>query len=128
MKGPGWIVDTTKWPQWKKEEALIFTTLTKDNLSTNTNDTATSITVGINKIIDIDRLLHSGLESTVTSLRQFYWIPAVRQYVKTIIHKCVTCRKVTGRPYATPYPPPLPADRLRDSPPFTVTALTLLVH
>ncbi|XP_063400009.1 uncharacterized protein LOC134684637 [Mytilus trossulus] len=70
-----------------------------------------------------NRLLHSGLESTVTSLRQFYWIPAIRQNVKTIIHKCVTCRKVTGRPYATPDPPPLPADRLRDSPPFTVTGV-----
>ncbi|XP_071177522.1 uncharacterized protein [Mytilus edulis] len=66
---------------------------------------------------------HTGLESTVTFIRQSYWIPSIRQCVKSILRNCVTCRKITGRPYHTPDPPPLPSDRLNDSPPFTVTGV-----
>ncbi|XP_063418864.1 uncharacterized protein LOC134701657 [Mytilus trossulus] len=66
---------------------------------------------------------HSGLESTVTFIRQSYWIPSIRQCVKSILRNCVTCRKITGRPYHTPDPPPLPSNRLNDSPPFTVTGV-----
>ena len=65
--------------------------------------------------------LHSRLSSTVTLRCQTYWIPTLRQVVKSILHKCVSCKKVTGRPYSAPDPPPLPKDRLREEPPFTVT-------
>ncbi|XP_071153539.1 uncharacterized protein [Mytilus edulis] len=74
------------------------------------------------KLIVMDahaRNFHSGLESTVTFIRHSYWIPSIRQCVKSILRHCVTCRKITGRPYLTPDPPPLPSDRLNDSPPFT---------
>lgn len=67
--------------------------------------------------------LHSGLSSTVTLLRQTYWIPSIRQVTKSIIHKCVICRKLSSRPYSAPDPPPLPIDRLREAPPFTVTGV-----
>ena len=67
--------------------------------------------------------LHSGQNSTLTCLRQKYWIPAARQFVKKIIHRCVTCRKITSQPYKIPDPPPLPAIRTNDSPPFTVTGV-----
>ncbi|MES9974415.1 MAG: DUF1759 domain-containing protein [Candidatus Thiodiazotropha sp.] len=67
--------------------------------------------------------LHSGLESTVTFLRQTFWIPNIRQRVRSAIHRCTICRKVSGQPYRTPEPPPLPKDRLRESPPFTVTGV-----
>ena len=66
---------------------------------------------------------HSGLSSTVTLLRQTYWIPSIRQVIKSIIHKCVICKKVAGRPYSAPDPPPLPKDRLTEAPPFTVTGV-----
>ncbi|XP_071171200.1 uncharacterized protein [Mytilus edulis] len=78
------------------------------------------------KLIVMDahaRNFHSGLESTVTFIRQSYWFPSIRQCVKSILRNCVTCRKITGRPYLTPDPPPLPSDRLNDSPPFTVTGV-----
>jgi len=29
---------------------------------------------------------------TVTAIRQWYWIPAARQYVKKVIRQCVICR------------------------------------
>jgi transposase InsO family protein len=69
------------------------------------------------------RTLHSGLNHTLTAVRQRFWIPTGRQYVKKLLHRCVTCRKVLGRPYEAPDPPPLPACRLTDSPPFTVTGV-----
>ncbi|XP_045215312.2 uncharacterized protein LOC123565509 [Mercenaria mercenaria] len=67
--------------------------------------------------------LHAGLESTVTYLRQRFWIPSIRQRVRTIIRTCVTCRKLTAKPYRVPDPPPLPSDRLKHAPPFTVTGI-----
>ncbi|XP_063442079.1 uncharacterized protein LOC134722391 [Mytilus trossulus] len=64
--------------------------------------------------------LHSELSSSVTLIRQTYWIPTIRQVANSILRKCVTCKKVKGRPYTAPDPPPLPQDRLREAPPFTV--------
>lgn len=70
-----------------------------------------------------ERKLHTGPESTITHIREKYWIPCIRQCVQSVIRKCVVCRKVTGQPYAVPDPPPLPKDRVQDSPPFTVTGV-----
>ena len=67
--------------------------------------------------------LHAGLSNTIMLLRQTYWIPTIRQVVRSILHKCVVCRKATGRPYQASVPPPLPKDRLREAPPFTVTGV-----
>ena len=75
-------------------------------------------------ILDIHvRICHSGTTATVTALRQSYWIPAARQYIKSILCHCVTCRKVTGRPYLAPDPPPLPRLRTQDVHPFTFTGV-----
>jgi len=52
---------------------------------------------------------HSATNTTVIALRhQSNWIPAAHQYVKSILHHCVICHKVSGRPYAAPDPPSLP--------------------
>ncbi|XP_053402669.1 uncharacterized protein LOC128557991 [Mercenaria mercenaria] len=67
--------------------------------------------------------LHSGINSTVTQLRQKYWIPAIRQCAKSVLRKCVICRRVTGRPYTAPDTLPLPKIRVKESPPFSVTAV-----
>ena len=75
-------------------------------------------------ILDIHiKLCHSGTNATLTGLRQSFWIPAARQYVKSILHHCVTCHKVNGRPYAAPDPPPLPQLRTQDVHPFTFTGV-----
>ena len=65
--------------------------------------------------------LHTGVNATVTSLRQKYWIPSARQVVKSILRRCVTCRRVIGKPYSRPEPPPLPSVRTRQCRPFEVT-------
>ena len=52
--------------------------------------------------------LHSGVNSTITQLRQKFWIPAIRQCVRSLLLTCVKCNRVIGRLYGTPDPPPLP--------------------
>ena len=68
-------------------------------------------------------LHHSGTSATVTALRQIYWIPAARQYVRSILRNCVTCLRVIGKPYSAPDPPPLPYLRTQDVRPFTYTGV-----
>ena len=55
-----------------------------------------------------EKLHHAGLNSTVTALRQMYWIPTIRMYVKKLLRKCVVCTKLSGRAYRAPDSPPLP--------------------
>ena len=67
--------------------------------------------------------LHSGINATLTVLRQRYWIPSARQRIKTVIRKCVVCKKTSGRPYAMPDPPPLIKSRVKQMHPFNVTGV-----
>ena len=67
--------------------------------------------------------LHGGVQSTVTALRQRYWIPAARRVVGRLLKKCVTCRRIVGKPFAVPDPPPLPQARVQEGPPFDVTGV-----
>ena len=75
-------------------------------------------------IIDTHRKLHhSGVSNTVTALCQVYWIPAIRWCVRKLLHRCVTCNKLLGKPYRAPSPPPLPKMRVTPCPPFSVTGV-----
>ena len=64
--------------------------------------------------------LHGGVNRTVTALRQKFWITSARRYIRSVLRTCVTCRKVCGKPYSIPDPPPLPKSRTQLAPPFTV--------
>jgi len=50
--------------------------------------------------------LHSGVNATLTVIRQKFLILALRRQVQTILKRCVVCKKVNGRPYQIPDPPP----------------------
>ena len=67
--------------------------------------------------------LHSGVNSTLTALRDRFWIPRARQIIKKLLRKCVICRKQVGQPYAIPDPAPLPKWRVQDATPFSVTGV-----
>ncbi len=67
--------------------------------------------------------LHAGVNSTVTTLRQKFWIPAARQSVKSVLRGCVNCRKVLGKPYQAPDPAPLPKSCVYELVPFKVTGV-----
>ena len=69
------------------------------------------------------QLHHSGVNATLTLIRQRYWIPSGRQRVRSLLHKCVICKRAAGKPYATPDPPPLVKDRVNASRPFEVTGV-----
>ncbi|XP_065911263.1 uncharacterized protein [Dysidea avara] len=69
------------------------------------------------------KLHHGGVSITVTALRQVYWIPSARQYVRKLLRRCVICNKLMGKPFRAPDPPPLPKVRVSESPPFTVTGM-----
>ena len=67
--------------------------------------------------------LHSGVNATLTAIRQKFWIPAARRVVRGILRQCVTYQKVTGRPYQAPDPPPLIKARIQESQPFEVSGV-----
>ena len=66
------------------------------------------------------KFAHAGLNSTVTALRQMYWIPAIRVFIKKLLRKCVICTRLTGRPYKALDPPPLPEAQIANPTPFSV--------
>jgi hypothetical protein len=70
-----------------------------------------------------ENVCHAGLQSTITHLRQRFWITKIRVVVKSIIRNCVTCKKVVGKPYRKPIPAPLQSFRLLEAPPFTITGV-----
>ena len=68
-------------------------------------------------------VLHGGVSDTLTHIRQRFWIPQGRQSVKNCIKKCKTCIRYDGRTCQYPGPPPLPAERVRQSRPFEITGV-----
>ena len=61
---------------------------------------------------------HAGVKETLVELRSEYWIPKGRQFVKKILHQCVTCKKLEGMPYRPPPSADLPETRVTGSPAF----------
>ena len=66
---------------------------------------------------------HRGLKQTLTQIRNKYWIPAGRQYVKRIISSCTLCKFYNARPYDYPETPDLPKERVNSNVPFTATGV-----
>ena len=69
--------------------------------------------------------LHSGVNATVTALRQTFWITSFHQHVRKQLTHCVTCRKLEGAAYRAPDPAPLPKLRVQEAPPIAVTGIDL---
>ncbi|XP_068240911.1 uncharacterized protein [Palaemon carinicauda] len=64
-----------------------------------------------------------GVNATVASVRQEFWIPQLRQLVKSVLHHCVICKKVHGKQYRTNIIPPLPEFRVQRKQPLSVTGV-----
>ena len=65
------------------------------------------------------RVMHNGVKDTLTELRSAFWVVRGRQTVKSIINRCVTCKRIEGNSYKVPPAPPLPEFRLSDDFAFT---------
>lgn len=67
--------------------------------------------------------LHTGVSQTLSLIRQNYWIPQGRSAVRKVLRSCTVCRRHEGGSYKMPLMPPLPAERVSESPPFTHTGV-----
>ena len=59
---------------------------------------------------------------TLTEFRSKYWVVEERCLVRSVIHKCVICRRFDGTPYYPPLSPPLSTFRMKEEPLFTYDA------
>lgn len=66
---------------------------------------------------------HVGVGHTLALVRNKYWIPQGRSQVQKVLRNCLQCRKYGGGAYKMPLMPPLPAERVRYSSPFTFTGI-----
>ncbi|XP_064461732.1 uncharacterized protein LOC135371684 [Ornithodoros turicata] len=67
-------------------------------------------------------VLHGGMRDTLVQVREKYWIVRARQADKKIIRSCVVCQRYNAQA-SRQTPAPLPASRVSQSEPFTVTGL-----
>jgi len=66
--------------------------------------------------------LHAGPQLLIASLREKYWIPQIRNLVKTVIHHCLTCYRLKA--HATQqFMGELPSARVQPSRPFLNTGV-----
>lgn len=69
------------------------------------------------------KVMHQGRQFTESTIRQAgFWIVAGKRLVSSIIHHCVTCRKLRGK-LETQKMADLPPERLDTSPPFSYVGL-----
>ena len=66
---------------------------------------------------------HSGVRKTLARLRQKYWVPRGRQFVRSLVRKCVTCRKTDGPPYRPVSSSLLPPSRVSEGQAFSTTGV-----
>lgn len=61
---------------------------------------------------------HRGVEHTISTVRQCYWIPKIRQHVRKIVNRFVKFRRINGHPFPYPSTTDLPERRVARSHPF----------
>jgi hypothetical protein len=72
----------------------------------------------------LHRLLgHAGVGQLLVHLRKVFWVPQGRSKVRSVVNKCVACRRVLSKPYPKLAPPPLPDFRVTPSEPFERTGI-----
>ena len=67
---------------------------------------------------------HDGVDGTIARVRKEYWIPRLTRTATRIRNSCYQCR-IRDKKLCNQLMAPLPAERLKPSPPFYYTALDL---
>ena len=68
---------------------------------------------------------HLGREHMIAKLREDFWIPQIRVLVRSVLSRCIRCKKVLGKPMSQQMAP-LPGARLMAyEPPFSYTGMDL---
>lgn len=63
---------------------------------------------------------HAGVATTITYLRQTYWIHRARKLARSVASACVVCKRFRAK-HMTAKPSALPTDRIKIVKPFQVT-------
>lgn len=66
-----------------------------------------------------DQVKHSGINATLTAMRERYWVLRGRETVKGVVRHCVVCRRYEASPCKPSQFADLPSNRVSDDPPFT---------
>ncbi|RXN13836.1 hypothetical protein ROHU_037202 [Labeo rohita] len=70
-----------------------------------------------------ERVRHQGRLFTEGAIRNAgFWITGAKKRIQSVIHKCIICQKLRGRPVEQKMAD-LPSDRLATDPPFTYVGL-----
>ncbi|GBM00954.1 hypothetical protein AVEN_6294-1, partial [Araneus ventricosus] len=67
---------------------------------------------------------HAGIQTLLAIIREEFWIIAARRTIRSVVKKCVRCKRFTAKPPTT-FPIQLPLDRIRDAATFEVTGIDL---
>ena len=67
--------------------------------------------------------MHAGVPHTLAKVRQTYWVPKGRSTVKSVIIRCLTCKRHHGGPYSLPNMAPLPSSRVTPARAFARTGI-----
>ncbi|KAJ8951485.1 hypothetical protein NQ318_000180, partial [Aromia moschata] len=65
---------------------------------------------------------HVGTQGLMSILREKYWILGGRRAIRSVIAKCVVCKRHSAKPPVVTSPP-LPLDRVRDAVAFEITGI-----
>ena len=70
-----------------------------------------------------EQIEHGGVSSTMGKVRESYWILKLRMIVKSVVHKCYTCKKYRAKRLAAPPTAALPEFPTTVTEPFAVTGV-----
>ena len=73
-----------------------------------------------------ESLVHAGVSHTLSCLCQEYWILHGTVAVRSVISRCLICRRHKGPSFSLPQMPPWPKQRVAQSAPFQFTGLDYL--
>ncbi|VDK45702.1 unnamed protein product, partial [Cylicostephanus goldi] len=107
----------------KDEQGVLrcYGRLSKSDLSTTTKTPiyiASKTALAQLIIAEVHNNYHRGVAHTISSVRENYWIPKIRQQVKKIITRCVPCQKMNNLPFYYPDMEALPTTRVQKANPF----------
>ena len=68
--------------------------------------------------------LHAGLQTTLTAIRQRFWIFGARSIVKKVCHKCIRCFKCNPKGVVQTMAD-LPANRVTEARPLVISGVDL---
>ncbi|GFR19965.1 integrase catalytic domain-containing protein [Trichonephila clavata] len=68
------------------------------------------------------RVFHSGVSHTLVQVREKYWILKARQTIKSLLKKCIICKRFNSNP-GNQVIAPLSDVHVTESPPFSVVEI-----